>query len=290
MYLSNEQRFQIRGLPKSCARKARHTHWPGMNARQRKAKKRVIRHIKDELAMDGPHSPNLPAPKQAKARSSFSARHSALIALGVGTLIVVLGTWEIRGLLSVDSRIIVALSAVIPGAMGCAGGYLAATLLPSPRKKWAFLILFIALFVGGVTLAVFQQYRSEVFVREAKQRHLTKAQIQGLGELADALPKGIRIMVRVPNNSVESQKYGREVWNVLYEHHVAAPLIFAGGEENFVGTWVCVLSALDETGKAGEDFQVGMFQMGMGTRFRDGYWAAADNGFVVWIGTKEPYD
>ena len=102
--------------------------------------------------------------------------------------------------------------------------------------------------------------------------------------------RAVRDRLRVPNDSVESQKYGKEVWNVLYEHHVVAPLIYAGGEEDFVGTWVCVVSALDKTGKAGEDFQIGMDQLDMGTRFRDRYWAAADNGFVIWIGTKEPYD
>jgi hypothetical protein len=117
-------------------------------------------------------------------------------------------------------------------------------------------------------------------------RHLTRDQTNGLGKLADSNPAGIKIMVRVAGNSPEAKQYGKEIWDVLYAHHVTGPFVIAAAEEPPVGLEVLVRSELEPSGQAGERFMDGLSDLGMPALIHEGYWHADDRSFVLFVGTR----
>jgi len=121
-------------------------------------------------------------------------------------------------------------------------------------------------------------------------RHLTRDQITGLGKLAKGNPAGIKIMVRVAGNSPEARRYGKEIWDVLYAHHVTGPFVIAAGEEPPIGLEVLVRSELETSGQAGERFLDGLSDLGMPALIHEGYWQADDRSFVLFVGTNPTHD
>jgi hypothetical protein len=117
-------------------------------------------------------------------------------------------------------------------------------------------------------------------------RWLTKAQINGLGRLADSRPPNIKIMVRVAGNSPEARRYGKQIWDVLYAHKATGPFIIAAAEEPPSGLEVLVTSEIGEAGQAGERFMDGLDDLGMPCLIHEGYWAADDRSFVLFVGVS----
>jgi hypothetical protein len=150
------------------------------------------------------------------------------------------------------------------------------------RRKWQ-----LATMITALGIAVLLPLRPD-----PNGRHLSKAQIEGIKRLADANPPGIKIIIRTAGNSPEAQRYGKEIWNVLYfrNRNVVGPFIIAAAEEPPTGLEVLTSSGVGPTWEAAERFQFGLGQLGMPSLIRYGYWAATDKSFVLFVGLKPNHD
>jgi hypothetical protein len=203
---------------------------------------------------------------------------SAIVAVCLSLLF---GALTLYGVISVDgARIILAITWCI-----AVSGVLLSDVIWNKSRRFKIASMVIAAIGFGVIA-----WGMDTWAVHLKERHLTKEQIDGIGRLADKIPHGVRVMVRVPANSRESMNYGKEIWAVLAQHQVTPPLIIAAGEEPPVGLEILVRSELDPAGRAAEDFMAGMEQLHFMPVIHEGYWAAAENGFVIFVGVKPNYD
>lgn len=124
----------------------------------------------------------------------------------------------------------------------------------------------------------------------SKERHITSEQKEGLAALRDALPKQCGMLVYVPEDSAESQNYGREIQSGLQLHGARANIIHEGVMATPIGLVVGVHSSFEPCGYAGEMLSGGMGGLHMPTRFVEGFPRTDETTVILFVGIKPPYD
>ncbi|MGC2420093.1 MAG: hypothetical protein WA405_00415 [Candidatus Acidiferrales bacterium] len=145
------------------------------------------------------------------------------------------------------------------------------------------LLMFLCIW-GGVGLLGYRMWPPP------SGRHLSDDQKEGLAKLRDSFPKQCGILVYVPDDSIESQNYGKEIQSGLQMHGGKANIIHEGVLPAPVGLVVGVRSSLEPCGYAGEILSVGMGAIHIPARLAEGFPRADETVVVVFVGTKPPYD
>ena len=137
-----------------------------MNASQRRIEERIAQRVKSSLGAEGATTRKA---KTSPTKGTERPVRTTLFVMVGGICLVLAASIAFRHLLSMDGWVSVAVTALIPFAMGWAGVYLAAKVVTSSAEKWFFIFLFTVLLLAGIVLAVRQQKKAE------GRRHLLTA-------------------------------------------------------------------------------------------------------------------
>jgi hypothetical protein len=128
---------------------------------------------------------------------------------------------------------------------------------------------------------------------EGVGRKLTEEQEAGLGRFAES-HGDVNFYVRVLTGSIESQQFGKEIWNALEQRGARGSLIYWAAEMEPMPTGIVIATGSGDNTNAASSaaaaLMLRMSQLGIPSTHRQGFSLTSDNAVDIIVGIKPAYN